>query len=233
MLRILWGLRANALGQGRLAEGVASAKQMLAAAETYHDPELLIVGHRGAVSCYFYLGELLAVREHADQVLSLYSATHHGHLVDILNHDLKTGALAFAASATWMLGYPDQGIQLSNAAEAHARKRGHPFDLGWALTIPGASIFDYLREPEEALKRALEAERLGRENSLPLLWRILAPGCAGMALIRRVKSRKEGVCSSRVGRPGRRSTGKLPGSQAIRFWPKAWLRSATSTPPCP
>ncbi|MBV8521274.1 MAG: AAA family ATPase, partial [Acetobacteraceae bacterium] len=184
LLRIFWGLRTNAVNQGRLAESLGWVKQMLAAAETYDDPGLLIMGHASAVSSYFYLGELVAAREHADQVLSLYSERHHGHLVDVLNQDPKTFALGFAASSTWMLGYPDQAIQLSNAADTHARKGGHPLDLGWALTT-GAYIFDLLREPEEALKRALEAERLGRENSLTVLWSILAPGYGGRALIRK------------------------------------------------
>ena len=65
-------------------------------------------------------------------------------------------------------------MRLSDEADAHARRRGHPFDLGLALTI-GAEVFDYRCEPEELRKRAEECERLGRENSLPVLWACLAP----------------------------------------------------------
>jgi predicted ATPase len=59
----------------------------------------------------------------------------------------------------------------------------HPFDLGFWLTI-GALIFDYLGDPERLLKRTEEAARLGRENSLPVLTRVLVPVHSGIALIR-------------------------------------------------
>jgi hypothetical protein len=36
-------------------------------------------------------------------------------------------------------------------------------------------IFDYLGDPEELLKRTEEAERLGYENSLPVLTRVMVP----------------------------------------------------------
>ena len=45
-------------------------------------------------------------------------------------------------------------------------------------------IFDYLGAPEELLKRTEEAERLGHENSLPVLTRVLVPIHSAIALIR-------------------------------------------------
>ncbi len=36
----------------------------------------------------------------------------------------------FASISAWMLGYPDRAMRLSNEKDAHARRRGHPFDLG-------------------------------------------------------------------------------------------------------
>ena len=73
-----------------------------------------------------------------------------------------------------MLGYPEQAVRMSDAAHAHARRRGHPFDLGWALTV-GAQVFDYLREPDELLKRAEEAERAGSRKQPALPDGVLAP----------------------------------------------------------
>ena len=76
--------------------------------------------------------------------------------------------------STWMLGYPDRALRLSDEKDAHARRRGHPFDLGFALTT-GAHEFDHRCNLEDLLKRAEECERLGRENSLPVLWAMMAP----------------------------------------------------------
>jgi hypothetical protein len=63
-----------------------------------------------------------------------------------LNHDPKTFSLDLSAQSTWMLGYPEQAVSISDAALAHARRRGHPFDLGWALTI-GAEVSDFSASP--------------------------------------------------------------------------------------
>jgi predicted ATPase len=83
-----------------------------------------------------------------------------------------------------MLGYPEKALEMSADRDAHARRRGHPFDLGFALTL-GAFVFDYLGKPDEVLKRADEAERLGRDNSVPPLTEVMVPMARGSALIRK------------------------------------------------
>ncbi|MEO5861737.1 MAG: hypothetical protein ABIW48_05325, partial [Burkholderiales bacterium] len=66
---------------------------------------------------------------------------------------------------------------------AHARRRGHPFDLGWALTL-GNWLWDLRCEPERILARVEEAERLGRAHSLPFISEVLAQRFKGLAWLR-------------------------------------------------
>jgi class 3 adenylate cyclase/predicted ATPase len=179
---ILWGLWTHVVCTGRVAESLCLVTQMLDAAELYQDPDLLIVGHTAAVASYYWLGEMTKAREHGDRVLALYTQERHGRLADVLANDPKTVALGWMAAFTWMLGYPKQAVKISDAGRAHARQLGHPFDLGWALTV-GADVFNHLGVPDEALKRTEEAKRLGRDNSLPLLTEILGPIYGGPALI--------------------------------------------------
>jgi hypothetical protein len=181
---ILWGLFAWVLCRGRVAESLRWAPQMLDAAETYGDPDLLILGHLAVLNAHFWLGEPVKVREHADRVLALYSEERHGHLLAILSQDVKTFSLVVSALSTWALGFPEESLRISDAKDAHARRHGHPFDLGWALTF-GAHLFDYLREPDEWLKRVEEADRVGRENSLPFVTGCAVPISSGIALIRK------------------------------------------------
>jgi predicted ATPase len=129
-------------------------------------------------------------------VLELYGE-EDGQLLDLLNQDPRTIASALAASCTWMLGYPEQAIAINNAKDVHARQRGNPFNLGWALTT-GAFVLDHLREPNELLKCAEEAERVGRENSLPVITEILVPMGSGLALIR-LGQLEAGVASLKTG----------------------------------
>jgi hypothetical protein len=146
----------------------------LETAEATGDADLLITGHSRACPCYCFAGEFTKVLEHADKVLDLYDAETHRHLADILNNDPKTLAGVFASISTWILGYPDRALQLNDEKDAHARRRGHPFDLGHAL-ITGAHEFDRRCKHEDLRRRAEECERLGRENSLPVLGRCWHP----------------------------------------------------------
>ena len=66
------------------------------------------------------------------------------------NNDPLTGEGIYRAQYIWMLGYPDQAVAASNARDDHARRRNHPFDLAFALTL-GAQAFDFLCEPGELL----------------------------------------------------------------------------------
>jgi tetratricopeptide (TPR) repeat protein len=123
--------------------------------------------------------------EHADKVQDLYDAEKHSDLVKVLNHDPKTMAGVYGSIAIWSLGYPDRASRLCDETEAHARRRGHPFDLGIALAH--VHEFDHRFDGKDIRKRAEECERLGRENSLPVLWAVWAPMFYGLALIREGK----------------------------------------------
>jgi tetratricopeptide (TPR) repeat protein len=181
LLPVLWGLTFNALAQGRIAEALPWAAEMLDIPNAAGDA--LIPGHALAAASYFWMGEFLKALEHADKVLCLYDDQNHKHLADALNHDPKTLVSVFASISTWMLGYPDRAMRLGNEKDAHARRCAHPFDLAFAL-ITGPHEFDHRCDHNNLRERAEECERLGRENSLPVLWAILAPPPYGQALIR-------------------------------------------------
>jgi hypothetical protein len=185
------------LTQGRIAEALPWAEEMLDIAKATGDADLLITGHALACSCYCFAGEFTTVLEHADRVLDLYDARKQRHHADILFHDPKTGAGVFGSMATWILGYPDRALRLNVENDAHARQRGHPFDLGFALTV-GAHDYDHRFGHAELRRRAEECERLGRENSLPVLWAMFAPIAYGEALIREGKV-AEGIAPLKVG----------------------------------
>jgi predicted ATPase len=182
LLPICWALCGYVLCRGRVAESLRWITELMNAAEVYGDADLLVVGHLGAVIIYFHLGDPIKTNEHADRVLALYSEERHSHLVGVLNHDPQTVSLVWRAQSAWMLGFPEQAVTISGAAHAHANRRGHPFDLCFALHTIGW-LFDHLREPDEMLKRAAECDRVGRENSLPFMTECFVPINRGIALI--------------------------------------------------
>ena len=183
LVPIYHGVYINVIAQGRVAEAVPWVNEMLATAEATGDLELLIVGHRAACNNYFRLGDFDQSRMHGDRVLALYNDEKHRHLADIMNTDPKTTVGIYVSPGTWMLGFPDRAAQLCATNDAHARRRGHPFDLGWALTF-GGNVFDFRGEPEPLLARVDEAEQLGRAHSLPFVSEVLAQLMKGLAWVR-------------------------------------------------
>ena len=168
--------------RGLVAESLHWVATMLESAQVYQDPDLQISGHAAAALSYLWLGAPITCRDHADQVSSGYSEGRHRHLVDIMNWDPKTLGLGYLAEATWILGYPEKAVKIREAGEIHARKLGHSFNLVVDLT-EAARLFDFRGELAESLRRLQEAERLGRENSMPFVTEFLVPGHSGNALI--------------------------------------------------
>jgi hypothetical protein len=212
LLAIRWGLTSLVVTQGRVAESLRWVEETLDLAKTTGHTDLLLAAHMGACGCYCFAGEFLKVLEHADRVRGLYNAEEYRHVADILNHDPKTFAGIFGSISTWILGYPDRALRLNDEKDAHARHRGHPFDLGFALTT-GVHELDPRSESGDLRKRAEECERLGRDNSLPVLWAMLAPASHGLALIRE----------------GRAAEGIVPLKAAIAFWEAAGGKSRNPT----
>ena len=62
----------------------------------------------------------------------------------------------------------------------------------------GGHLFDRRRGLEDLLKRAEECESLGRENSLPVLWAMMAPMLRGLALVKHDKP-AEGIAPLKAG----------------------------------
>jgi predicted ATPase len=183
LVPIYWGLWVYVMVQGRIAESLDWVNEMLATAEASGDPDLLIVAHWAAGITHFWWGDLTQSCAHGDRVLALYDEEQHRHFADIINTDPKTSVGIFISSGTSMRGYPDRALQLCDAKDAHAHRRAHPFDLGWALTV-GSDVWDYRGEPEQILARVEEAERLGRAHSLPVISEVLAQIYKGLAWLR-------------------------------------------------
>ncbi|NOT54999.1 MAG: AAA family ATPase, partial [Deltaproteobacteria bacterium] len=183
VLPIYHGLWISVLVQGRIAESLDWANEMLATAEASGDPDLLIVAHRAACVTHFSRGDFNQSREHGERVFALYDEEQHRHFADLMNNDPKTSVGGYVSPGIWMLGYPDRAVQVSDANDAHARRRGHPFDLGFALTL-GSQVWDFRCEPEQMLARVEEAEWLGRAHSLPVISEVLAQVWKGVAWLR-------------------------------------------------
>jgi class 3 adenylate cyclase/tetratricopeptide (TPR) repeat protein len=179
-LPVLHGLWVHFMSLGRLKTSIEWADTMQASAAAVKDEDLEICGHRAAMTSYFWMGELRKAQQHGDRVRALYDFERHRHIADLTNSDPLTSDGVYRSQYLWMLGYPDQARAVSDQTAKHARRRNHPFDLGFALTL-GAQCFDYCGEPERLLRCTEEATRVGRERGIQLMSEVMAEISKGEA----------------------------------------------------
>jgi tetratricopeptide (TPR) repeat protein len=181
----LWGTWINTITQGRIAETPHWAQRLLTEGNESKNVDLQILGHRANGFSHFYLGELSEALEQRDKALALYDPKRAARWRELTGNDVRTAVGVFSSQALWMLGYPDQASQMTEQLDADSRQLGHPFDIGWAATWGAAYVFDYRREPDRLLARIHEADRMGREHSIPVLYEVLVPMDEGLAMLRK------------------------------------------------
>jgi tetratricopeptide (TPR) repeat protein len=201
----LWGMWINTITQGRVAETPQWAQRLLTEGNESGNIDLQILGHRASLSSHFYLGELNEALEQRDKALALYDPQRAARWRELTGNDVRTAVGVFSSQALWMLGYPDKASRVSDQLDADSRQLGHPFDIGWASTW-GAYVFDYRREPDRLLARVHEADRIGREQSIPVLNKVLVPMGEGLAMLRKDQL-PEAISFLERGTEGWRATG--------------------------
>lgn len=159
------------------------AERMLDRGQAMGDGDLVIVGHRAISGSAYWQGKLNLARHHGDVLQAMYDPEKHWHVAQLINTDPLTGESVYRGKYLWMLGYPDQAIAASNARDQHARRRGHPFDLAFALTL-GAQVFDFLAMPDELERRAEEANAVGRRYGVSLFFEMMGEISRGVAWLR-------------------------------------------------
>jgi class 3 adenylate cyclase/tetratricopeptide (TPR) repeat protein len=172
-LPILNALSIHHMTAGQLAESLRWAGRLSKTGAELGDDGLEIFGYRAASASHYWLGEFAKARRTGDQVIKLYDAERHWGLAALTNTDPFTGEGIYRGQLLWMMGYPDQALAANRAMEANTRRRGHPFDLAFALTL-GAQLFSYLGDSDTLQQCAEEAERIGKERGIALLGEIMA-----------------------------------------------------------
>jgi class 3 adenylate cyclase/tetratricopeptide (TPR) repeat protein len=179
----LWGMWSNTITQGRIADSLHWAERLLAEGNEAQNRDMQIFGHTNVTISRFYLGHLLDSREQSKKALEMYDPAQAGRWMESTSLDLLTFVGAWSSQWTWMLGYPEQAVRMSEERDEYARRLGNPFNLGFVLTL-GAYVFDYRREPQRLLERVREAGRLAREQSIPFLSDVQIPMAEGLAQLR-------------------------------------------------
>lgn len=153
---VLWGLWVYYVVRAELQTARELAEQLLALGQRSQDTALLLAAYRALGVTLFWRGEFAAAQAYLEQGINLYDLQQHRALALLYGEDLGVGCLAYAACATWLLGYPARALAHSDEALALARRLEHPVSLARALTF-AAALHHLRREPQAAQAKAQEA----------------------------------------------------------------------------
>lgn len=182
-LPILNSLWVHYMSTDQLALSQRWAALMLELGEALGEQDLIIVGHRAVSGSAYWQGDFALAHRHGDLLQAMYDPKRHWHVAQLINTDPLTGECVYRAKSLWLQGYPEQALAASQALDVHARQRGHPLDLAFALTL-GAQVFDFLNMPEELEWRAEEASALGRRYGVSLFFEMMSEISRGVAWLR-------------------------------------------------
>ena len=138
------------------------AEQMLALAESLHNPVSLLGAHFTLGQTLFLSGEIRAALPHLEEGIALYDPQQDQSLFWAGAH-AGVQCLGYAAWALWVLGYQEQGLKKANEAIALAQELNHPFSLGFALFC-AARLYQPSHQVQITNERAEALRQLATEQ---------------------------------------------------------------------
>jgi predicted ATPase len=150
----------------------------------------------------FHLGGLAEALKHFESGLAIYDMDKRRSHRAL--QDPGVACLSYRAAAFWLLGYPDQAVEISREAIRLADRLSHPFSLAYALNI-GGLVSQLCRNVQEVRDRAEAAEALCQDHGIPY-WSAWGPILRGWALAREGRN-EEGIRLQQEGLASYNSTG--------------------------
>jgi predicted ATPase len=122
-------------------------EEILRFAQSVQDPAVQAAAHFVPAWPLFMSGEIVAAREHCEQVIALYDPQQHRSSARY-GMDFGVARRGTAALALWLLGYPAQALQCLDDARALAQTLSHLPSV--ANTLSHAAMLHHLRREEHA-----------------------------------------------------------------------------------
>ena len=176
--RALWGLAMCHLARAEYHRTRELAVEILRLAQESKALPALATAHYMLGTVLFYLGELVAARDHYVEGIALGDANRGAaNLPD--GRDPSVSCRAHLGRLSWLLGYPDQALDASNAALKLASEIGQPLGIAFALFLQ--MLMRQMRgEPAETERCADKILTLAREHDMPQYraWAVILRGWA-------------------------------------------------------
>jgi transcriptional regulator with AAA-type ATPase domain/predicted ATPase len=187
----LWGQWMVAAGLSRIEAAGRIGRELVSVAERTNDRALKLEAQHAMWATSFWLGELAAVRQHAERGMLLYDPDQHRSLAFLYGgHDPGVCSRWFAAWNFWLLGSPGRARDACNAAIALAERLAHPPTIAIALAW-ACGLYHFERDAAATEPYARRLIDLAKDQDLPAWgaagtifhgWAVAEAGAGGAAI---------------------------------------------------
>jgi class 3 adenylate cyclase/predicted ATPase len=147
---VLWGQWMSRSVQAKWDDALALTRELLAIANNVHEPVLMLEAHHAAWNTLVLRGELEGAQVHVKEGLALYDPDLHQFMVSQYGgHDPAVCGYSHGAVNLWLLGKPDQSLDMIKEGLALAERLGH--DHSTARAAVAAAWLHQLRGEEHAV----------------------------------------------------------------------------------
>jgi class 3 adenylate cyclase/predicted ATPase len=174
--RIAWN---SSLMRQPLPRTAALARDLVGLAEEDGNPAKLAVAHRASGYSLLIAGEFREAAETLAQGATIADTIPEGEFAIYGEHPSMV-CRAYGGQVKILMGFPESGMRLIEAAVAHARQQNNAHSLAWALGV-AAHVSQSQHEPAATARFASEAIETAREHRMPQ-WLALGERCKGWAI---------------------------------------------------
>ena len=164
-----WGILAYHFIHGDMERALELSEESVKRAEASGNQSFRAVamGSRGII--LFSLGQFERSADQVKRSLALYGPDEQEEMARRFGLDVAVLSTSYGGRSQWILGYPDQALEMAQRSLTLARERARPFDLASALTT-GIGYTRLLRGEVSATRQcAMEAVEIAEANHFPYL----------------------------------------------------------------
>ena len=163
---VLASLRTHWHTRGEARKALESAEQLLRIARQEQDSDLFLQAYLASGISHYIGGTPAIARMYCDQARALYDPQQHRDHALFYGYDPRVLSLEFLGFSLWLLGFPQQAREESQAALLSARELSHPYSLIAALIFT-SWVRMFCQEEHEAVGYLTEACELCVEYRVP------------------------------------------------------------------
>jgi class 3 adenylate cyclase/tetratricopeptide (TPR) repeat protein len=131
----LFGLWTWNFVRAALGEAQALAEHLLNAAANVDDSVYKVLAHEALGFTLFAHGKFAAAHAELERSISMCEDSKAAAYLDLSAQDPRVHVRLYDGIVLWLLGYPDQALQICGEARLYADRSQHPFSEAMARTI--------------------------------------------------------------------------------------------------